>query len=391
MISCKDLLNLDIFNYITLIAGESGIYKNVTWTYICQTLDFSKWVNGGELLFITGMGMDLEESSLTKLIRDCADKDISGVVILNNSEYIKEIPNSCIDLANELKIPLFKMPWDIKLIDVTKEISSYIMERNLIENKERELIKELLFMKDISKLKICKLTKHCGFNTEGLYFVSIFKIANSLPNNIKEEYVSNYIKMKLTQQNISYVLDKYDKNIICILKYEENLDQLKYVLKKINEDINTYVKSSLSIGGVYKSIFDVKESYQEAIHVLDFYKYINNDIEFIDYEDIGFYKMIFDFKDIEKLKQYRDKNLNKLVKHDENKSAELLDTLKVYLFNNCNLVNTSKALYIHRNTLIYRVNKIKSVLDNALDDPMKKNELMNSIMINEYLNFLENK
>lgn len=391
MISCKDLLSLDVFKYITLIAGEGGIYKNVTWTYICQTLDFSKWVNGGELLFITGMGMDLDEDSLLKLIKDCAIKEISGVVILNNSEYIKEIPSDCIDLANELKIPLFKMPWDIKLIDVTKEISNYIMEQSLIENKERELIKELLFIKDTSKEKICKLTKHCGFNTEGLYFVAIFKIIDSLPINIKDEYVSNYIKMKLAQNNISYILDKYDKKIICVIMYEEKLNELKSVLKQINEEINVYVKSSLSLGGVYKSIFDVKESYEESIHVLDFYKYINNDIEFIDYEDIGFYKMLFDFKDIEKLKQYRNKNLSKLVSHDENKSAELLETLKVYLFNNCNLINTSKALYIHRNTLIYRINKIKSVLDNALDDPIKKNELMNSVMINEYLNFLENK
>lgn len=391
MISCKDLLSLDVFKYITLIAGEGGIYKNVTWTYICQTLDFSKWVNGGELLFITGMGMDLDEDSLLKLIKDCAIKEISGVVILNNSEYIKDIPSDCIDLANELKIPLFKMPWDIKLIDVTKEISNYIMEKSLIENKERELIKELLFITDTNKEKICKLTKHCCFNTEGLYFVAIFKIIDSLPINIKDEYVSNYIKMKLAQNNISYILDKYDKKIICVIMYEEKLNELKSVLKQINEEINVYVKSSLSLGGVYKSIFDVKESYEESIHVLDFYKYINNDIEFIDYEDIGFYKMLFDFKDIEKLKQYRNKNLSKLVSHDENKSAELLETLKVYLFNNCNLINTSKALYIHRNTLIYRINKIKSVLDNALDDPIKKNELMNSVMINEYLNFLENK
>lgn len=391
MISCKDLLSLDVFKYITLIAGEGGIYKNVTWTYICQTLDFSKWVNGGELLFITGMGMDLDENSLLKLIKDCAIKEISGIVILNNSEYIKDIPSACIDLANELKIPLFKMPWDIKLIDVTKEISNYIMEQSLIENKERELIKELLFIKDTNKEKICKLTKHCGFNTEGLYFVAIFKIIDSLPINIKDEYVSNYIKMKLAQNNISYILDKYDKKIICVIMYEEKLNELKSVLKQINEEINVYVKSSLSLGGVYKSIFDLKESYEESIHVLDFYKYINNDIEFIDYEDIGFYKMLFDFKDIEKLKQYRNKNLSKLVSHDENKSAELLETLKVYLFNNCNLINTSKALYIHRNTLIYRINKIKSVLDNALDDPIKKNELMNSVMINEYLNFLENK
>ena len=74
MISCKDLLTLNAFKYIKLVAGEGGIYKSVTWTYICETLDFSKWINGGELIFITGMGMDLGENSLTDLIKDCANQ-----------------------------------------------------------------------------------------------------------------------------------------------------------------------------------------------------------------------------------------------------------------------------------------------------------------------------
>ncbi len=47
MVSCNDLLNLNIFRDIKLVAGESGIYKSISWTYICQTLDFSQWVNGG--------------------------------------------------------------------------------------------------------------------------------------------------------------------------------------------------------------------------------------------------------------------------------------------------------------------------------------------------------
>lgn len=391
MISCKDLLNLDVFKYITLIAGKNGIYKNVTWTYICQTLDFSKWVNGGELLFVTGMGMCLEEKSLRKLIKDCVDKDISGVVILTNSEYIKEIPNSCIELADELELPLFKMPWDIKLIDATKEISNYIMERNLIENKERELIKELLFLQENSKQNICKLTKHCGFNTEGLYFTAIFNIDDVRKYNIKDEYILNYIKIKLSSFNILHILEKYENDIICIINYENSNCQVKDVLKQLNDEINDYTKTSLSLGGTYNSIFNVKESYEEAIHVLDFYRYTNGEIRFVDYDNIGFYKMLFDFKDIEKLKQYREKSLGKLLRNNENKSADLLETLKIYLFNNCNLINTSKALYVHRNTLIYRVNKIKSILENSLDDPIKKNELMNSIMINEYINFLENK
>lgn len=50
-----------------------------------------------------------------------------------------------------------------------------------------------------------------------------------------------------------------------------------------------------------------------------------------------------------------------------------------------NLINTSKEMFIHRNTLIYRLNKIKTMIKGSLENPIFKNELMNAIMIYDYL------
>ncbi|MGL5754848.1 MAG: PucR family transcriptional regulator ligand-binding domain-containing protein, partial [Paraclostridium sp.] len=200
MISCKDLLSLNTFKYIKLVGGYGGIYKNITWTYICETLDFSKWVNGGELIFITGMGISLNEESFKNLILDCVNLDISGLVILTNSEYIKEIPMSCIELANENDLPVFNMSWDIKLIDVTREISNYIIERNFIRNKERELIKELLFSDKLKKDKIYKLIKQCNLNIKQVMLVSIFSIDDTKSDNL--DYIINYIKLQLKKNSI---------------------------------------------------------------------------------------------------------------------------------------------------------------------------------------------
>ncbi len=78
-------------------------------------------------MFLTGMGMDLNDDKIINLIHDCIRKDISGLVILTNSEYIKEISDNVIEVANNVGLPIFNMPWNIKLIDVNKEIANYIM------------------------------------------------------------------------------------------------------------------------------------------------------------------------------------------------------------------------------------------------------------------------
>lgn len=58
-----------------------------------------------------------------------------------------------------------------------------------------------------------------------------------------------------------------------------------------------------------------------------------------------------------------------LIEHDKSSSVKYLETLKIYLDCNLSITNTSKALDIHRSTLIARIKNISSILDGNLDDP----------------------
>lgn len=67
---------------------------------------------------------------------------------------------------------------------------------------------------------------------------------------------------------------------------------------------------------------------------------------------------------------YCNKYVGSLIQYQKNDpNSNLLHTLEVFLDSGCSLVKTSQALYIHRNTLIYRLNKIKEILTYDLDDP----------------------
>ena len=60
-----------------------------------------------------------------------------------------------------------------------------------------------------------------------------------------------------------------------------------------------------------------------------------------------------------------------------------LDTLKAYLECNCNLVRTAQRLYLHKNTLLYRLNHIRSILRCDLDDADQRLLLMLSFKLLE--------
>ncbi len=62
-------------------------------------------------------------------------------------------------------------------------------------------------------------------------------------------------------------------------------------------------------------------------------------------------------------------NLLKLKSMDETNNTEYLRTLRVYLDNHLNAVQSARELYIHRSTFLYRLDKIKGILNSNLDDP----------------------
>lgn len=55
--------------------------------------------------------------------------------------------------------------------------------------------------------------------------------------------------------------------------------------------------------------------------------------------------------------------------HDQSQGTDYMHTLRVYLDTNLNAVQSARQLFIHRSTLLYRLDKIKEILESALNDP----------------------
>ena len=67
--------------------------------------------------------------------------------------------------------------------------------------------------------------------------------------------------------------------------------------------------------------------------------------------------------------------------HDAKNGTDYLHTLKVYLQHNLNAVRSARALFIHRSTFLYRLDRILEILDSALDDPEELTYLSVSFML----------
>ncbi len=69
------------------------------------------------------------------------------------------------------------------------------------------------------------------------------------------------------------------------------------------------------------------------------------------------------------LTNYADEVLEPFVKYDDQHDGKLLETVRAYFEHGGNLRKVSEVLYIHYNTIVYRINRIRDALQIDLKDP----------------------
>lgn len=390
----KDIFKLNSLKQIKLIGGSAGIEKCIEWIYVSECLEDPlegiKWLQGGEIVIITGVGIKNDASILSKLIREISKRNGVGLIV-NIGEYIQCIPKESIEVANKLKIPLFTLPWQVRLVEVSKDISNAIILARIEEKSMNHFLNKILFENIEMEGSIKERANYFGYNLEGKCCICIIQI-KKMEEILKEENLHDKLdmfKIKLILKKIVQdALEKYsikvpiidnDDTVIFLNRAQENcMNRLEKALKEIQEVIRKrvkYLSINVGIGNAYEDLNLMKNSFEEAKIVIETLECqgMNNVIK--RYRDIGIYGLLFSIKDKKVLKNYYRQVLGPIIdtpkKNNEISTIQILD---VYLKENCNISVAAEKLYLHRNTLTYRVKTIEQLLNCNLhnfDDCLK--------------------
>jgi len=144
-------------------------------------------------------------------------------------------------------------------------------------------------------------------------------------------------------------------------------EDFKKTLGNLHFNLNNELRTKTTIGvGNYKDgLAGLKESFEEAKTALRFGKQIWGENKIYHYDNFGVIAPLFSGAS-EKNIGFSKKVIKKLNQHED-----LLKTLEIYFENNLSLSKTAKKLRIHRNTLVYRLERIEDITDL---DPKKFND-----------------
>lgn len=123
------------------------------------------------------------------------------------------------------------------------------------------------------------------------------------------------------------------------------------------------------IGNNYDELRKLDKCFKEAKIALSIAKSFSSSQsdKILLYESLGIYRIISMIDNLDELKTFCNDFLSDLKEYDKNHNDVLMETLHVYLKNNCIIKETAKSLFIHSNTVTYRLKKIQSILKHDLN------------------------
>ncbi|CAM4331143.1 PucR family transcriptional regulator [Saccharibacillus endophyticus] len=117
-----------------------------------------------------------------------------------------------------------------------------------------------------------------------------------------------------------------------------------------------------------KWLWDIHEGYSEARSALSISNKLSGG-ELTDYEEIELYHLLRGTADDVGFKALFERRLGKLKQYDEDHGGDLLRTLFFYLKSRGSLIDTANHLFIHRNSVKYRLERIRDIAGFDLNDP----------------------
>ena len=103
------------------------------------------------------------------------------------------------------------------------------------------------------------------------------------------------------------------------------------------------------------------------------------------FTDMGAYRLLLGIEDDEIKQEYYNQVLGPLVKHDREKGTDLTDVLKLYLQNDGSITRTASKMFVHRNTVNYKINQASKILNMDLGRLDNRMQLMLAYLVHEML------
>ena len=208
------------------------------------------------------------------------------------------------------------------------------------------------------------------------------KDLNILEQQAKKSWIWDLLKARIQIFDRNIIISVKGDDYILILPAEQEGVLSKEYWERLYQSLKTWRDREkipcdifIGIGGKAKDLHEYFPSYLQGVKALHLVYSRFQTLGIALFEELGSYTLLSHLKERE-VNLFIRKHLEPLLQYSDQKNADLFSTLRAYLDCNGNIKETANALYIHRSTLLYRIEKIQSLLEADLNDSEQRFNLM---------------
>ena len=192
-----------------------------------------------------------------------------------------------------------------------------------------------------------------------------------------------------TQQDFVINVNESDIAVVRQVDAETEADELTQFARTIEDRLKSelFVRTTIGIGTISEHLRELADSYKEAQIAIEVGKVFDTEKTIINYENLGLGRLIYQLPttlcEIFLSEVFKKNSIDSL-------DQETLFTINMFFENSLNVSETSRKLFVHRNTLVYRLEKIKKLTGLDLREFDDAIIFKVALMVKKYLASREN-
>lgn len=376
-IKMRQVLSKSPFDSYSLSAGDKGLENPVDYISVLETEpdQNEEVLLRTNVIYISSLYYQKQsEKQMLDYFKYLVHLRASGLIVID--DYIKEFPKTVLDFCNQNALPLLLIDHSIPYADMISSVMELIFlarQETITENtlailetgslspaKSRELIREL--------------------NPQFLPRLTSFFVHYS-----KHELAKATELIDSINSNQRHLACKYKKGILLLCshvemsqkKYEDFVSSIVNSIHMVIPDASVGISNDVILDECGTAVF-------QSVLCLQTRK---ADIfpQCVRYKELGLYKLLSAFMGSKELELFYSETIEVIQEYDKQYNAQLFETMKYFLENECSYGRTARKMVVHENTIRYRISRIKELLQFQSSDM----ELFHTLSVAFKVHFLK--
>ena len=348
--------------------------KLITGAHVVEITDSGSWIRPGNLVFASGVAFHQPEEDLEELVRACGKAKAAGLVV-EMGKYIFQVGEKTIGLAQKKGVVLLGISYEVIVSDVIAQIYYRIYSQKEKNVAMESTMRQILYG-DPEKAKTRLM--QFPFRQDRKHVALVAAISDCHGRDMTKEESQQLLQAAQLafggsgQEGLLSLAEEEGVILVPTLEREDNLHCfLEQARQKAQSYFSQYypgAEVNFGVGTMFQEKEKMAKSIRQAKKAIRMVNscHVAGGIRY--YSELGIYRVFFSLPDDHVLRHLLKDILGPLISYDRKYHTELVDTLQYYLEEGQNITLTAERMYVHRNTIKYRMKRIEEILGYDMHD-----------------------